>query len=165
MATMCTPGQDKEWQETLVVEGKEQKTNLPSFLCQLCSAHNLSFSSILCLPLQLARTSELGGHFKSGESRRDGPLPPGRLLLTISIVGNRSSDALAREANIKPKLLQAMYSSCKMQGPPSPQEPKVLQTHSKFHKLIFLFCRWRRAQCLQVPTPPSTQDMCLGAHR
>ena len=28
MATMCTLGQDKEWQETLVVEGKEQKPNL-----------------------------------------------------------------------------------------------------------------------------------------
>ena len=94
-----------------MVEGKEQNTNNFLFGNNLASynflygnnghwaSYNLSFSSILCVPLQLARTSELGGHFKSGESRRDGPLPPGRLLLTISIVGNRSSDALAREVN------------------------------------------------------------------
>ena len=34
-------------------------------------------------------------------------------------------DALTKKV-IEVKTLQAMYSSCKMQGPPSPQEPKVL---------------------------------------
>ena len=39
------------------------------------------------------------------------------------------------------------------------------QQYSQFHKLILFFCRWRRAQYLQAPTPHSIQDTCLDAHR
>ena len=105
----------------------------------------LSFSPILCLHLQLARASEFWGHFKSREPGRHSPLPPGISCLWYIcktcrplLLWKRSQNSLVtcysfplhwQKMWIKPKPFQAMYSSCKMQGPPSPQEPKVL-THS-----------------------------------
>ena len=43
MATTCTLGQDKEWQETLVVEGKEQNLNLLEKLLLPILAHPTIF--------------------------------------------------------------------------------------------------------------------------
>ena len=73
-------------------------------------------------------------------------------------------DALTKKVN-EVKTLQAMYSSCKMQGPPSPQEPKVLSNPFLVSQIDTFFSRWRQAQYLPVPIPHSTQDTCLDARR
>ena len=63
MATTCTLGQDKEWQETLVVEGKSQSFG-KTFAANIGSSHNFPF------PLSFFSTSSWHEPVSSGVTSR-----------------------------------------------------------------------------------------------